>query len=278
MGTRYSFLPATGCKILMEIFVRTDYCILTDTLKMLTLQGTETDEFVTAGHHLCSTLCLYHCCYSQEALYINCNKLASIIFAAAAYLPIFYNGICSSDYYTICILSAFNKIYLSWVKKFDWMTADKLLIIILFCIRRIYQNHMFLYWPLSWIGRCLAQQRKTEVDESSDESKRQKTEDAASSDALSGEISVTENSGENKNKDELETRSEVNEIHSTPGNDTPDISAEDQVKSCVEEPAIEMERKEDDSSENKENVIDETISNGATEKTAELAEEEPTKV
>lgn len=120
--------------------------------------------------------------------------------------------------------------------------------------------------------------RKTEVDESSDESKRQKTEDAASSDALSGEISVTENSGENKNKDELETRSEVNEIHSTPGNDTPDISAEDQVKSCVEEPAIEMERKEDDSSENKENVIDETISNGATEKTAELAEEEPTKV
>lgn len=126
---------------------------------------------------------------------------------------------------------------------------------------------------------CLAQQRKTEVDESSDESKRQKTEDAESPDAPSGEISVTENSGENKNKDELETKSEVNEIHSTPGNNTPDISSEDQVKSCVEEKVVEMERKEDDdSSENKENVIDETVSNVATEKTAELAEEEPAKV
>lgn len=76
----------------------------------------------------------------------------------------------------------------------------------------------------------------------------------------------------------METRSEVNEIHSTPGNDTPDISSEDQVKSCVEETVVEMENKEDDSSENKENFIDETISNGATEKTAELAEEETAKV
>lgn len=93
--------------------------------------------------------CLHHYCSSQEAFCINHNKLASFVLAAATYLPTFCNGICSSNYYMICILSAFNKIYLSWVKNFDLMTADKLLIVILFFIRWIYQNHIFLYWLLS---------------------------------------------------------------------------------------------------------------------------------